>query len=30
MSACSPYLRKQIELVQPKIIVALGKTPPKK
>lgn len=26
MSACSPYLRKQIELIQPKIIVALGKT----
>jgi DNA polymerase len=26
MSACSPYLCKQIELIQPKIIVALGKT----
>lgn len=26
MSACSPYLRKQIELIQPKIIIALGKT----
>lgn len=25
ISACSPYLRKQIELIQPKIIVALGK-----
>ena len=25
MNACSPYLRKQIELIQPKIIVALGK-----
>lgn len=26
MSACSPYLRRQIELIKPKIIVALGKT----
>ncbi len=25
MSACSPYLRRQIELIKPKIIVALGK-----
>ena len=26
MSACSPYLRKQIELIKPKIIIAMGKT----
>ncbi|WP_233231582.1 uracil-DNA glycosylase [Tichowtungia aerotolerans] len=26
MSACTPYLLKQIELIQPKIIIALGKT----
>ncbi len=26
MSTCSPYLRRQIELIKPKIIVALGKT----
>jgi DNA polymerase len=26
MSACSPYLRAQIELIKPKIIIALGKT----
>lgn len=26
MSSCSPYLRAQIELIKPKIIIALGKT----
>jgi uracil-DNA glycosylase len=26
MNACTPYLRKQIELIQPKVIIALGKT----
>jgi DNA polymerase len=26
LGACNPYLRKQIELIQPKVIVAMGKT----